>query len=165
MITRKLGAALAAGCTVVIKPAEDTPYSALALAALAEKAKFPPGVINVVPTSRQKTPEIGNFICDTPDISVITFTGSTEVGKLLLKRGANTVKRIVMELGGDAPFIVFDSADVQKAVEGSIVAKFRNAGQVTISCLTFSLFLSLLTCAYSLDLRLCKPNICARRHS
>lgn len=132
MITRKLGAALAAGCTVVIKPAEDTPYSALALAAFAEEAHFPPGVINVLPTSRQKTPEIGNFICDTPDISVITFTGSTEVGKLLLKRGANTVKRIVMELGGDAPFIVFDSADVQRAVEGSIVAKFRNAGQTCV---------------------------------
>lgn len=167
MITRKLGAALAAGCTVVIKPAEDTPYSALALAAFAEEAHFPPGVINVLPTSRQKTPEIGNFICDTPDISVITFTGSTEVGKLLLKRGANTVKRIVMELGGDAPFIVFDSADVQRAVEGSIVAKFRNAGQVR-KVFVFYLPFCLLTTfffSFALDLRLCKSNIRARGHS
>ena len=130
MITRKLGAALAAGCTVVIKPAEDTPYSALALADLAEKAGIPPGVLNIVPTSRTRTPEIGDFICDTPDISVISFTGSTDVGKTLLRRGANTVKRIVMELGGDAPFIVFDSANIEKAVEGYLVSKFRNAGQV-----------------------------------
>lgn len=120
VITRKLGAALAAGCTVVIKPAEDTPFSALALAALAEEAGFPAGVINVLPTSRQKTPEIGNFLCDTPDISVISFTGSTEVGKMLLRRGADTVKRIVMELGGDAPFIVFNSADLSKAGKYSI---------------------------------------------
>ncbi|KAI2799764.1 hypothetical protein BLOT_014696 [Blomia tropicalis] len=132
MITRKLAAALAVGCTVVIKPAEDTPYSALALADLAEKVGFPPGVINILPTSRTMTPEIGNYLCDTPDISVISFTGSTEVGKYLLKRGSDTVKRIVMELGGDAPFIVFNSADIAKAVDGLIVAKFRNAGQTCV---------------------------------
>ena len=130
MITRKLGAVLAAGCTAVIKPAEDTPYSALAIAALAEEAKFPPGVINVVPTSRKNTPEIGNFLCDTPIISVLSFTGSTDVGKYLIQRSASTVKRVCLELGGDAPFIVFDSANLESAVSGCMASKFRNAGQV-----------------------------------
>lgn len=131
MITRKLGAALAAGCTVVVKPAEDTPYSALAIAQLAHQAGIPPGVVNVLPTSRQLTPEIGNFLCDTPDISVISFTGSTEVGKHLIKRGADSVKRVCLELGGDAPFIVFESANLEAAVAGCIASKFRNAGQVS----------------------------------
>src|SRR5690625_3721047 len=107
MITRKLGAALAAGCTVVIKPPEDTPFSALALAKLSVEAGFPPGVINIVPTSRARTPEVGTLLCDSPDVAAISFTGSTEVGKHLLRRGASTVKRVCLELGGDAPFIVF----------------------------------------------------------
>lgn len=132
MVTRKLAAALAAGCTVVIKPPEDTPFSVLALAALADKAGFPPGVINIVPTSRENTVGIGAFMCNSPDISVISFTGSTEVGKWLIEKSASTVKRVCLELGGDAPFIVFDSADIEKAVMGCMNSKFRNAGQTCV---------------------------------
>lgn len=132
MITRKIGAALAAGCPVVIKPAPETPFSALALASLAQEAGFPPGVINVVPTSPSHTPSIGSYLCSSPDVAVISFTGSTAVGKLLLEQSVPTMKRMCMELGGDAPFIVFDSADVEKAVEGCFVSKFRNAGQVRV---------------------------------
>lgn len=127
-----MAAALAAGCTVVIKPPEDTPFSVLALAALSIKAGFPPGVINIVPVSRKNTQKIGSYLCNTSDISVISFTGSTQVGKWLLQNSANTVKRVCLELGGDAPFIVFDSADIDKAVQGCIVSKFRNAGQTCV---------------------------------
>lgn len=133
MVTRKLGAALAAGCTVVIKPPEDTPFSVLALAELSQKAGFPPGVINVVPTSRKNTIDIGKRLCNDTDISVISFTGSTDVGKWLIENSAKTVKRVCLELGGDAPFIVFDSADLSKAADGCIGSKFRNAGQVNES--------------------------------
>ncbi|OTF73803.1 hypothetical protein BLA29_004528, partial [Euroglyphus maynei] len=132
MVTRKMAAALAAGCTVVIKPPEDTPFSVLALAALSIKAGFPPGVINIVPVSRQNTQNIGSYLCNSSDISIISFTGSTLVGKWLLQNSANTVKRVCLELGGDAPFIVFDSADIDKAVQGCIVSKFRNAGQTCV---------------------------------
>ncbi|XP_027195608.2 succinic semialdehyde dehydrogenase [Dermatophagoides pteronyssinus] len=132
MVTRKMAAALAAGCTVVIKPPEDTPFSVLALAALSIKAGFPPGVINIVPVSRKNTQKIGSYLCNASDISVISFTGSTQVGKWLLQNSANTVKRVCLELGGDAPFIVFDSADIDKAVQGCIVSKFRNAGQTCV---------------------------------
>uniref|UniRef100_A0A4W6DS82 Aldehyde dehydrogenase 5 family, member A1 (succinate-semialdehyde dehydrogenase) n=1 Tax=Lates calcarifer TaxID=8187 RepID=A0A4W6DS82_LATCA len=130
MITRKVGAALAAGCTVVVKPAEDTPLSALALAELAEQAGIPAGVFNVVPCSREKTPSVGEVLCTDPLVAKISFTGSTATGKVLLKLAADTVKKASMELGGHAPFIVFDSADVDMAVGGAMASKFRNSGQV-----------------------------------
>lgn len=132
MITRKVGAALAVGCTVVIKPAEDTPLSALALAELSVEAGIPPGVINVVPCSREKTPGVGEVLCTDPLVAKISFTGSTPTGKILLKHAAGTVKRVSMELGGHAPFIVFDSADVDKAVAGAMASKFRNSGQTCV---------------------------------
>ncbi|KAI3361011.1 hypothetical protein L3Q82_012908, partial [Scortum barcoo] len=132
MITRKVGAALAAGCTVVIKPAEDTPLSALALAELAQQAGIPAGVFNVVPSSREKTPLVGEVLCTDPLVAKISFTGSTATGKVLLKMAADTVKKASMELGGHAPFIVFDSADVDKAVEGAMASKFRNSGQTCV---------------------------------
>ncbi|XP_041843679.1 succinate-semialdehyde dehydrogenase, mitochondrial [Melanotaenia boesemani] len=132
MITRKVGAALAAGCTVVVKPAEDTPLSALALAELAEQAGIPAGVFNVVPCSREKTPSVGQVLCTDPLVAKISFTGSTATGKVLLKMAADTVKKASMELGGHAPFIVFDSADVDKAVGGAMASKFRNSGQTCV---------------------------------
>ncbi|KAK9514488.1 hypothetical protein VZT92_027952 [Zoarces viviparus] len=132
MITRKAAAALAAGCTVVVKPAEDTPLSALALAELAEQAGVPAGVFNVVPCSREKTPAVGEVLCTDPLVAKISFTGSTATGKVLLKMAANTVKKASMELGGHAPFIVFDSADVDKAVGGAMASKFRNSGQTCV---------------------------------
>ncbi|XP_059194897.1 succinate-semialdehyde dehydrogenase, mitochondrial-like [Centropristis striata] len=132
MITRKVGAALAAGCTVVVKPAEDTPLSALALAELAEQAGIPAGVFNVVPCSREKTPSVGEVLCTDPLVAKISFTGSTATGKVLLKLAADTVKKASMELGGHAPFIVFDSADIDKAVKGAVASKFRNSGQTCV---------------------------------
>ncbi|XP_077384399.1 succinate-semialdehyde dehydrogenase, mitochondrial isoform X2 [Festucalex cinctus] len=132
MITRKVGAALAAGCTVVVKPAEDTPLSALALAELSSQAGIPAGVFNVVPCSRERTPAVGRVLCTDPLVAKISFTGSTATGKVLLKMAADTVKRVSMELGGHAPFIVFDSADVDKAVQGAMASKFRNSGQTCV---------------------------------
>uniref|UniRef100_A0A8C9XD14 Succinate-semialdehyde dehydrogenase, mitochondrial n=1 Tax=Sander lucioperca TaxID=283035 RepID=A0A8C9XD14_SANLU len=132
MITRKAGAALAAGCTVVVKPAEDTPLSALALAELAEQAGIPAGVFNVVPCSRERTPSVGEVLCTDPLVAKISFTGSTATGKVLLKLAADTVKKASMELGGHAPFIVFDSADVDRAVVGAMASKFRNSGQTCV---------------------------------
>ncbi|XP_051025323.1 succinate-semialdehyde dehydrogenase, mitochondrial isoform X2 [Acomys russatus] len=132
MITRKVGAALAAGCTVVVKPAEDTPYSALALAQLANQAGIPPGVYNVVPCSRTKAKEVGEALCTDPLVAKISFTGSTATGKVLLHHAANSVKRVSMELGGLAPFIVFDSANVDQAVAGAMASKFRNTGQTCV---------------------------------
>ncbi|MBN3278158.1 SSDH protein, partial [Polyodon spathula] len=173
MITRKAGAALAAGCTVVVKPAEDTPLSALALAegsavngphngdkqatpsdggqasrgngaaaarlpsardtpALADQAGIPAGVYNVIPCSRTSTPAVGEVLCTNPLVSKISFTGSTATGKVLLRHAAGTVKRVSMELGGNAPFIVFDSADVDQAVIGAMGSKFRNSGQTCV---------------------------------
>ncbi|KAL0623326.1 Succinate-semialdehyde dehydrogenase, mitochondrial [Plecturocebus cupreus] len=132
MITRKVGAALAAGCTVVVKPAEDTPFSALALAELANQAGIPSGVYNVIPCSRKNAKEVGEAICTDPLVSKISFTGSTTTGKVLLHHAANSVKRVSMELGGLAPFIVFDSADVDQAVAGAMASKFRNAGQTCV---------------------------------
>ncbi|KAG8198043.1 hypothetical protein JTE90_001878 [Oedothorax gibbosus] len=132
MITRKVGAALAAGCTCVIKPAEDTPLSALAIAQLAEEAKVPPGVINVVTSSRNNTPAIGKGMCEHLKVATISFTGSTAVGKLLLEHSAPFVKRVSLELGGNAPFIVFNSANVSKAVAGAMASKFRNSGQTCV---------------------------------
>lgn len=135
MITRKAGAALAAGCTVVIKPAEDTPLTALAITKLAEDAGIPSGVINVVTTN--KAAPVGNVLCKSPDVAGISFTGSTEVGKLLYRNCADGVKRISLELGGNAPFIVFDSANLEKAVDGAIASKFRNCGQTCVSANRF----------------------------
>jgi len=130
MITRKVAPALAAGCTVVIKPAEDTPLSALALAALAEQAGFPPGVLNVITT---KSPaEVGSELTGNPSVRKLSFTGSTEVGKLLMQQCAGTVKKVALELGGNAPFIVFDDADIDEAVSGAIASKYRNAGQTCV---------------------------------
>jgi succinate-semialdehyde dehydrogenase/glutarate-semialdehyde dehydrogenase len=133
MIARKFGPALAAGCTVVAKPAEDTPLSALALVALAEEAGLPPGVINIIPASRERTPDISKVWMADSRVRKISFTGSTPVGKLLAKGSADTLKRLSMELGGDAPFIVFDDADLDVAVDALMKAKFRNAGQACIA--------------------------------
>jgi len=132
MITRKVAPALAAGCTVVLKPAEDTPLSALALAALADEAGFPPGIMNIVTGGAESAPAIGEVLTTHPDVRKISFTGSTEVGKILMRQSAGTVKKVSMELGGNAPFIVFESANLDKAVEGAVACKFRNAGQTCV---------------------------------
>jgi len=133
MITRKAGAALAAGCTCVIKPAEDTPLSALALGELAEQAGIPNGVINIVTSSRQNTAEVGKVLCQSPLVAGLSFTGSTNVGKILYSQSASTIKRLGLELGGNAAFIVFESADLDLAVSGCMASKFRNAGQTCVS--------------------------------
>ncbi|KAG5188879.1 succinate-semialdehyde dehydrogenase [NADP+] GabD [Tribonema minus] len=132
MITRKAAPALAAGCTVVIKPAEDTPLTALALAALAEQAGFPPGVINIVTTPRAEVASVGEAMCTHPDVAKVSFTGSTAVGKILLTHAAKGVKKVSMELGGNAPFIVFDDADLDKAADGLMASKFRFGGQTCV---------------------------------
>lgn len=131
MISRKVGAALAAGCTTVIKPADATPYSALALAELADQAGVPPGVINVL-TAGKNVKDIGKEFCENPDIKKVTFTGSTPVGKVLMQQSASTVKKVSFELGGSAPFIVLPSADIDAAVEGAMASKFRGSGQTCI---------------------------------
>ncbi len=130
MITRKVAPALAAGCTVVIKPSELTPLSALALAELGQQAGFPKGVLNIITSN--DAPTIGQELTSNPLVRKISFTGSTAVGKIILKQSADSVKRVSLELGGNAPFIVFDDADIDKAVEGAITSKFRNAGQTCI---------------------------------
>ena len=129
MITRKSGPALAAGCTMVLKPASMTPFSALAQAELAERAGLPKGVFNVV-TGASKN--IGNEITSNTIVRKLTFTGSTEIGKLLMEQCAGTVKKVSMELGGNAPFIVFDDADLEAAVAGAMASKFRNTGQTCV---------------------------------
>ncbi|MFD2204586.1 NAD-dependent succinate-semialdehyde dehydrogenase [Kiloniella antarctica] len=129
MITRKCAPAIAAGCTVVIKPAEDTPLSAFALAELAERAGIPKGVMNIVSGIPQ---QIGKALTESKIVRKLTFTGSTPVGKLLMKQCADTVKKTSMELGGNAPFIVFEDADLDAAVEGAMMSKFRNAGQTCV---------------------------------
>ena len=129
MITRKVSPALAAGCTVVIKPAEATPFSAFALAELAHRAGFPEGVLNVITGDAAS---IGGEMCANPTVRKVSFTGSTEVGRLLMKQVAPTIKKISLELGGNAPFIVFDDADLDAAAEGAIISKYRNAGQTCV---------------------------------
>ncbi|HEY9163481.1 MAG TPA: aldehyde dehydrogenase family protein, partial [Magnetovibrio sp.] len=129
MITRKCAPAMAAGCTVVAKPAEDTPYSALALAELAERAGIPKGVFNVVTGNPR---EIGPEITANPIVRKVSFTGSTEVGKLLMRQCSDTVKKLSLELGGNAPFIVFDDADLDAAVAGVMASKYRNTGQTCV---------------------------------
>ncbi|HLN23981.1 MAG TPA: NAD-dependent succinate-semialdehyde dehydrogenase [Patescibacteria group bacterium] len=130
MITRKVAPAIAVGCTVVIKPAEDTPLSALALAVLAERAGIPKGVLNIVTTADPA--EIGAELTSNPLVRKVSFTGSTEIGKLLMAQSATTVKKVSLELGGNAPFIVFDDADLDAAVQGALASKYRNAGQTCV---------------------------------
>jgi succinate-semialdehyde dehydrogenase / glutarate-semialdehyde dehydrogenase len=129
MLSRKLAPALAAGCTAVVKPASQTPYSGLAWGALCEEVGFPKGVVNILTGSAS---EIGEEICTNPLVKKITFTGSTGVGKMIMAKAAQTVKKVSMELGGNAPFIVFDDADIDRAVEGAMVAKYRNSGQTCV---------------------------------
>lgn len=132
MITRKVAPALAAGCTVVCKPAEATPLTALALAVLADQAGIPPGVLNMVVGDAGHAAEIGEVLCASPIVRKLSFTGSTEVGRILMRQSADTIKRLSLELGGNAPFIVFDDADLDAAVDGALASKFRNAGQTCV---------------------------------
>jgi len=129
MLARKIGPAIAAGCTAVVKPASQTPYSGLAWGALAEEAGVPKGVVNVLTGAAS---EIGDELTSNPLVKKITFTGSTEVGKVLMAKAAQTVKKVSMELGGNAPFLVFDDADLDRAVAGAMLAKFRNSGQTCV---------------------------------
>ena len=130
MITRKVSPALAAGCSVIIRPTEESPLTALALAYLADKAGFPPGVINVVVGKNPSA--MGKILCESHLVKKISFTGSTRVGKILMKQSSSTLKKLSLELGGNAPFIVFDDAHIDNAVEGAIASKFRNSGQTCI---------------------------------
>lgn len=130
MITRKIAPALAAGCTVVVKPPKETPLCALALTQLALEAGFPEGVINVVTTSNSS--KVGKVLTEHPDVSKVSFTGSTEVGKILMSQCASTIKKVSFELGGNAPSIIFDDANLETAVKGTIASKYRNAGQTCV---------------------------------
>ncbi len=130
MITRKVGPALAAGCAFVARPAAETPLSALALGVLADRAGIPKGVLSIIPSSRSS--DIGKEFCENPKVRKLTFTGSTEVGRILLKQAADQVMKCSMELGGNAPFIVFDDADLDAAVEGAMISKYRNNGQTCV---------------------------------
>jgi succinate-semialdehyde dehydrogenase/glutarate-semialdehyde dehydrogenase len=132
MITRKVAPALAAGCPVVIKPAEQTPLSALAVAELAQRAGMPPGVLNVVTADGANSIAVGKVLCESDLVRHLSFTGSTEVGRILMKQCAPTIKKLSLELGGNAPFIVFDDADLDSAVEGALASKYRNAGQTCV---------------------------------
>jgi len=132
MITRKVAPALAAGCTVIVKPAEHTPLTALALAELADRAGIPPGVFNVVTGSSASAPRIGGELTANPTVRKLSFTGSTEIGRLLMAQSAPTLKKLSLELGGNAPFIVFNDADLDIAVEGALASKFRNTGQTCV---------------------------------
>jgi succinate-semialdehyde dehydrogenase/glutarate-semialdehyde dehydrogenase len=133
MVTRKAAPALAAGCTMVLKPAEQTPLSALAVAQLGLEAGLPPGVLGIVTGSAEDAPDIGRAMTSSPIVRKLGFTGSTEVGKLLMAQCAGQVKKVSLELGGNAPFIVFDDADLDEAVAGALLCKFRNSGQTCIS--------------------------------
>ena len=130
MITRKCAPALAVGCPVIVKPAPDTPLSALALAQLAHEAGFPPGIFNVLPTTQAN--EVGGQLTSSPTVRKLSFTGSTRVGQILMEQCAKTVKKLSLELGGNAPFIVFDDADLDEAVAGAMISKYRNAGQTCV---------------------------------
>ncbi|WP_439150700.1 aldehyde dehydrogenase family protein, partial [Sulfitobacter sp.] len=130
MVARKFAPALAAGCSMVFKPAAETPLSALALATLAERAGLPKGLLSVIPTSQSRV--FGEEVCSNPIIKKLTFTGSTEVGRILMAQGAKKILKLSLELGGNAPFIVFDDADLEEAVKGALVSKFRNNGQTCV---------------------------------
>lgn len=131
MITRKLGPALAAGCTVVVKTAGETPFTANALAVLGERAGIPRGVVNIL-CALNNTPEIGKVLCSSPIIRKISFTGSTRVGRLLMKQSSDTVKKLSLELGGNAPALVFNNADLDLAVKGVVASKFKGSGQTCV---------------------------------
>jgi succinate-semialdehyde dehydrogenase/glutarate-semialdehyde dehydrogenase len=132
MITRKVAPAIAAGCTIVIKPAEQTPLSALALAELAKEAGIPDGVINILTADAKNSIEIGKVLCNSPLVRHLSFTGSTPVGRILMEQCAPTIKKVALELGGHAPFIVFEDADLDAAVSGAMQSKYRNAGQTCV---------------------------------
>jgi len=132
MITRKVAPALAAGCPVIVKPAEQTPLTALALAELAARAGMPAGIFNVLTADGANSIAIGKVLCESPVVRHLSFTGSTEVGRILMRQCAPTIKKLSLELGGNAPFIVFDDADLDSAVEGALQAKYRNAGQTCV---------------------------------
>lgn len=132
MITRKVAPAIAAGCTIVVKPAEQTPLCALALAELAQRAGVPRGVFNVLTADAANSIEIGKVLCESNLVRHLSFTGSTPVGRILMRQCAPTVKKIALELGGHAPFIVFEDADIDAAVEGAVISKYRNAGQTCV---------------------------------
>ncbi len=132
MITRKVAPALAAGCTVVIKPAEQTPLSALAVAELAQRAGMPAGVLNVITADAENSIAVGKVLCASDIVRHLSFTGSTEVGRILSAQCAPTIKKLSLELGGNAPFIVFDDADIDSAIEGAMISKYRNAGQTCV---------------------------------
>ncbi len=132
MITRKVAPAIAAGCTVIVKPAEQTPLSALALAELAHRAGLPAGVFNVVPADEANSIAVGKVLCESDVVRKLSFTGSTAVGRILMQQSAPTLKKLSLELGGNAPFIVFDDAEVDAAVEGAVASKYRNAGQTCV---------------------------------
>ena len=132
MITRKVAPALASGCTVIVKPAEQTPLSALAVAELARRAGIPAGVFNVLPADEAQSIAVGKVLCDSPIVRKLSFTGSTQVGRILMQQCAPTLKMLSLELGGNAPFIVFEDADVDAAVEGALISKYRNTGQTCV---------------------------------
>ncbi len=132
MITRKVAPALAAGCTVVIKPAEQTPLTALAAAELAQRAGMPPGVLNMLTSDAEGSVAIGKVLCASDTVRHLSFTGSTEVGRILMAQSAPSIKKLALELGGNAPFIVFDDADMDAAIEGALASKYRNAGQTCV---------------------------------
>ncbi|WP_321783347.1 NAD-dependent succinate-semialdehyde dehydrogenase [Paraburkholderia sp. J94] len=132
MITRKVAPAIAAGCTIVVKPAEQTPLCALALAELAQRAGVPKGVFNVVTADSANSVEVGKALCESDIVRHLSFTGSTPVGRILMQQCAPTVKKVALELGGHAPFIVFDDADLDAAVQGAVISKYRNAGQTCV---------------------------------
>lgn len=131
MVTRKLGPALAAGCSVVVKTAGETPFTANAMAILASKAGVPDGVINIV-TALDNTPEIGQVFCSSSIVRKISFTGSTRVGRILMKQSSDSIKKLSLELGGNAPFLVFEDADLDLAVQGAIASKFKVSGQTCV---------------------------------
>ena len=137
MITRKISPALAAGCPIIVKPAEQPPLSALALGELAVRAGVPPGVINILTADSSNSIEIGKLLCDSPVVRHLSFTGSNEVGRILMSQCAATVKKVALELGGHAPFIVFEDADIDAAVTGAMFAKYRNAGQACVAANRF----------------------------
>lgn len=132
MITRKVAPAVAAGCSIVIKPAEQTPLSALAIAELAHRAGIPAGIINIITADAEQSVAVGKVLCDSSVVRHLSFTGSTPVGRILMRQSAPTVKKLALELGGHAPFIVFDDADIDAAVEGALLSKFRNSGQTCV---------------------------------
>ena len=137
MITRKISPALAAGCPIIVKPAEQTPLSALALGELAVRAGVPAGIINILTADSKNSIEIGKLLCDSPVVRHLSFTGSNEVGRILMSQCAPTVKKVALELGGHAPFIVFEDADIDAAVTGAMFAKYRNAGQACVAANRF----------------------------